>query len=73
VVQEEYEAMKKEDPSSKQIGTFSKWFDFTVDYLDKCMDRNTFGEDCANKMIKNNNINQEKVNRCLQNSFVRNP
>ena len=49
------------DVAQPSKGSFNKWFDYTVDYLDNCLDNTTFGHDCATKYMKNAGINHEKV------------
>ena len=55
-----YEVTKQEvGPSSS---TLDKWFAYTVGFLDNCLDKSKFGEDCAIAQMKKTGVNHEKVN-----------
>jgi hypothetical protein len=62
-----YEVVSKEDPD----GSLQKWFDYTVGFLDNCMDKTIFGSDCSYAQIKNTGINYDEVRKCVEGSFVR--
>lgn len=42
-----------------------------VDFADNCLDKVTFGEECANNYLKSNGIDSQKVNKCVNDSFVK--
>lgn len=52
-------------------GSFDKWFQYSVGFLDNCIDKTLFGEACAIAQMKKAGINHEKVSKCVQESFVR--
>lgn len=63
-----YNEVYQSDPQGK----IEQWFAYTDDFIENCMqDKDSFGEDCAIKTMKSNNINHENVERCLQDSMVR--
>lgn len=55
-----YEVTRQDDE-----GTVGKWFQYQVAYVDNCLDKTIFGEQCAVAQMKKVGINDEKVSRCV--------
>lgn len=53
-------------------GTFTKWFNYVLNYLDTCDKPESINADCANKVMKDIGIDIEQVSNCYLNSYVKN-
>lgn len=50
---------------------FTKWFNYVLNFLEQCNTADTYNANCAKHRMKELDIDEEKVNDCMKNSFVK--